>query len=138
MDYDIVFKRVYEPHAESDGDRVLVDRLWPRGKRREELHLHDWYRDASPSTGLRRDWHRGDIDDAQFAAKYREEMKAHPERLAPLMTLARAGRLTLLTASRDPARSHLSPLRQAILEQLETEDAQADGREPSSPPCYAS
>lgn len=138
MDYQILFKRVYEPAADTDGYRVLVDRLWPRGKRRDELALTEWYRNASPSPALRRAWHRGDIDEERFAAQYGDDLNAHPEKLTPLMKLARDDRLTLLTANRDPAHSHLPQLRRALLNQLEQEDAQADGREPSSPPCYAS
>ncbi len=48
MSYDIALKRIYSPSEPDDGARVLVDRLWPRGKQREALALTDWYRDASP------------------------------------------------------------------------------------------
>lgn len=136
MDYDIAFKRVYEPVESGDGARVLVDRLWPRGKRREDLALTEWYRDAAPSPGLRRAWHRGDIDDERFERDYRRELAEVPETLVPLMRHARRDRLCLLTASRQPRRSHLPIMREALLAELEREDRQADGDEPSSPTCY--
>lgn len=137
MDYDIVFKRVYEPTDAHDGARVLVDRLWPRGKSREDLQLSEWYRDASPSPALRRAYHRGDLDEQAFTRDYRWELDRHPAVLVPLMRRARAGRLSLLTAARQPDHSHLPTLRRALLDELEREDRQAEGGEPSSPTCYA-
>ncbi len=71
MSYDIVLKRVYQPIESDDGARLLVDRLWPRGKRRESLALTDWYRDASPSLTLRRQYHEGEISAGVFASRYR-------------------------------------------------------------------
>lgn len=136
MNYDISFKRVYEPADRNDGARVLVDRLWPRGKRREDLQLTEWYRDASPSPALRRAWHKGDINEQHFADDYRQELEKQPDALVPLMRYARQGRLSLLTATRNPEHSHLPILRQALLDQLAKEDDQADDREPSSPTCY--
>lgn len=134
-DYDIRLKRVYEPAAKADGARVLVDRLWPRGKRKTELHLTEWYRDAAPSPELRRAWHGGKIDAEHFAKKYRKELQSAPESLVPLMRYARQGPLTLLTATREIENSQLPILRSAILSALWEEDMEADG-EPSSPVCY--
>lgn len=136
MPYDIALKRVYEAPSAEDGARVLVDRLWPRGKQREGLALHDWYRTASPSSALRRDWHAQRIDRATFTRRYRQEIADSEACLVPLMTLARQGRLTLLSAARDLQRSHLPVLREAVIEALREEDYQADGGI-SSPPCYA-
>lgn len=135
-DYDIVFKRIYEPAEAEDGARVLVDRLWPRGKRREELALIDWYRDASPSPALRRAWHKGQIDWETFCRDYGEELAAKPEQLTPLMRYARDQRLTLLTAARQPDKSHLPILRKALLQQLDLEDREAEGEDSASPPCF--
>jgi uncharacterized protein YeaO (DUF488 family) len=136
VDYQIHLKRVYDTAEKGDGARILVDRLWPRGKRREDLHLSDWYKDASPSPGLRRAWHKEDIDEKAFIRDYGRELEANPDSLVPLMKLARAGRLTLLTATRNPEQSHLPVLRQALLDALQREDSEADGCDPSSPVCY--
>jgi len=135
-DYEILFKRIYEPAATKDGARVLVDRLWPRGKRRDELQLTDWYRDASPSPALRRDWHKGQINWERFRQSYREELAENLEVLTPLMRHVRTQRLTLLTAARQPDKSHLPILREALLDQLALEDREAEGRDPASPTCF--
>lgn len=135
MAYEIVLKRIYLPIEVGDGARVLVDRLWPRGKPREALSLTDWYRDASPSTTLRRQYHQQKISHFVFAVRYRGELRDHPEHLVPLMRHARRRRLTLLTAARNIEESHLPVLREALLKALRDEDA-AD-LELASPPCYA-
>lgn len=134
MSREIALKRVYQAPEPDDGARVLVDRLWPRGKRRESLQLADWYRDASPSPTLRRQFHEGEISPTVFAVRYRGELRDHPEALTPLMRHARGGRLTLLSAVRDLDESYLPILREALLKALDAEDAL--DREPSSPPCY--
>lgn len=135
MAYDIVFKRIYQPVGAEDGARVLVDRLWPRGKRRESLALTDWYREASPSPALRRQYHLGEISATVFAVRYRGELRDAPDSLIPLMRLARRERLTLLTAERDIDASYLPILKERLLFALHEEDA-AD-LEPASPPCFA-
>lgn len=136
MTYAIEYKRIYAPAEDGDGARVLVDRLWPRGKRREDLKLAEWYRTAAPSPQLRRAWHKDEMDATTFTREYQRELNAEPDLLVPLLRHARQGRLTLLTASRHPQQSHLPILRQALLDTLEREDAEAEGREPSSPTCY--
>lgn len=135
MSYEILLKRIYSPSEAGDGARILVDRLWPRGKPRESLELTDWYRDASPSTLLRRQLHQDEISLSVFAVRYRGELRDHPESLVPLMRLARRGKLTLLSASRNLDQSHLPVLRQAVLEALQQEDH--EDLEPTSPPCFA-
>ncbi|MCG6656320.1 DUF488 family protein [Halomonas campisalis] len=134
MAYDIVLKRVYSEPSPEDGARVLVDRLWPRGKPRESLALTDWYRDASPSPLLRRQYHQGEISGAVFAARYRGELRDAPDSLLPLMRHARRGRLTLLSAARNLDDSHLPILHDMLIKALREEDA-AD-LEPASPPCF--
>lgn len=136
MSYHIEIKGIAQPAEPQDGARVLVDRLWPRGRSREALALDDWYRDASPSPALRRQYQRGEISQTVFAVRYRGELRDHPERLLPLMRQVRyRGALTLLTAERDLDASPLPLLKERLLYALHEEDA-AD-REPSSPPCFA-
>jgi uncharacterized protein YeaO (DUF488 family) len=95
-------RRVYDPPEANDGQRVLVDRLWPRGLSKERAHLDDWCKDISPSNELRK-WYGHDLDRyAEFARRYRAEL-GDPERaaaLAHLRELASRGRLTLLTATK--------------------------------------
>lgn len=127
--HDIQLKRIYSEVSSDDGARVLVDRLWPRGMPRESLGLTDWYRDASPSNALRRQWRQGEINDAVFAHRYRWEIVDARGCLVPLTRWCRQGRLTLLSAARDLEHSHLPLLREAILAALSEEERQAKGRE---------
>ncbi|QTP59611.1 hypothetical protein HNO53_13310 [Billgrantia antri] len=134
MRYEIVLKRIYSPGEPTDGARVLVDRLWPRGKRRESLALTEWYRDASPSPSLSRQLRQDEISPKVFAVRYRGELRDHPESLVPLMRYARQGKLTLLSAARNLEESYLPLLQQALLEALRHEDV--EDLELASPPCY--
>ncbi|MDX5378515.1 MAG: hypothetical protein LPK08_13500 [Halomonas sp.] len=134
MSYEIVLKRIYSPGEPTDGARVLVDRLWPRGKRRESLALTEWYRDASPSPSLSRQLRQDEISPKVFAVRYRGELRDHPESLVPLMRYARQGKLTLLSAARNLEESYLLLLQQALLEALRHEDV--EDLELASPPCY--
>lgn len=104
-----------QPHGVG---RVLTDRLWPRGLRKDELGDIQWYRDASPETALRKGFHDGTISTATFRQQYRAQLQRTPETLAPLVQLARQGELQLLTATHMPQDSYLTVLRQALLDAL--------------------
>lgn len=136
MRYSITLKRVYAPAEPDDGARVLVDRLWPRGKAREALELSAWHPEAAPSNALRRQYRRDRRSQAAFDTRYGLELADNDTLLLPLMRYARAGRLTLLTTSRRIEDSHLPALRESVLQALEKEDA-ADRDPVASPPCYA-
>jgi uncharacterized protein YeaO (DUF488 family) len=110
--------RVYEPAAEDDGVRVLVDRVWPRGISKEAAALDHWCRDVAPSTGLRR-WYGHDPDRfAEFGARYRDELAepAPAAALAALRALADRGPLTLLTATKAADISQAAVLREILSE----------------------
>ncbi len=119
---EILLKRAYEPAAPSDGTRVLVDRLWPRGVSRERAALDDWAKEVAPSAELRTEWHH-DPDGhspehfAAFAARYREELSAGSALAAldRLVALARSvPRVTLVYGAKDPVRNHAVVLRDAL------------------------
>jgi uncharacterized protein YeaO (DUF488 family) len=97
-------RRVYEPaEPSSDGRRVLVDRLWPRGLSRDKAHLDEWLKTVAPSDELRRWYGHQPARFAEFKRRYEAEME-DPERAEALRHLreeARSGPVTLLTASRD-------------------------------------
>lgn len=101
---DVHVRRVYEEPSPQDGTRVLVDRVWPRGLSKDKAHLDEWVKDVAPSTDLRR-WYGHDPDRfAEFAERYRRELRSDDEAahaLAHLRDLAGGGRLTLLTATKD-------------------------------------
>jgi uncharacterized protein YeaO (DUF488 family) len=98
----VKLRRVYEEPTPEDGTRVLVDRVWPRGLRKDQAHLDEWYKQVAPSTELR-EWygHKPDRFD-EFSRRYRSELE-EPERaeaLAGLRKLAQNGTVTLLTATK--------------------------------------
>jgi uncharacterized protein YeaO (DUF488 family) len=98
---DVRLKRAYEPAAATDGSRVLIDRIWPRGVSREEAHLDEWARELAPSGELRR-WFSHDPDRfAEFRRRYRAELTAQEAKLRELRQRARQGTLTLVYAARD-------------------------------------
>ncbi|WP_280272646.1 DUF488 domain-containing protein [Nocardia wallacei] len=106
-------QRVYDPPEDSDGARVLVDRLWPRGIGKHQARIDEWAKDVTPSNELRR-WFHADPQsrEAEFRDRYLAELAAYePQRgLARLRELVAGGRVTLVTAVRDPAHSHVSVL----------------------------
>ena len=76
---EIFIKRIYDPWEAGDGYRILIDRIWPRGIKKEEAHLDEWAKAVTPSNELRNSVHAGDIDWEQFDKEYREELLGNPE-----------------------------------------------------------
>nr|WP_242640838.1 DUF488 family protein [Streptomyces kasugaensis] len=105
-------RRVYDPPEPADGARVLVDRLWPRGLAKADARLTDWCKDAAPSTELRRWYAHRPERFTEFAERYRAELDqdAAQPALGQLRDLAASGPLTLLTATKDVAYSHVPVL----------------------------
>jgi uncharacterized protein YeaO (DUF488 family) len=103
-------KRVYEPAEASDGYRVLVDRLWPRGVRKERAQLDEWAKDAAPSPALRTEWHHNRERFDEFAARYRDELDANPAATALLEAGRDHDRVTLLFGARDEQVNHAAVL----------------------------
>jgi uncharacterized protein YeaO (DUF488 family) len=113
---DIKLKRAYEPPAATDGTRVLIDRLWPRGVTKEEAAIDHWLRDIAPSTELRR-WFGHDVSLwDEFRRRYTAELKHHTEQLDELLRLARQGRVTLVFGARDEEHNDAVVLRHFVLE----------------------
>lgn len=112
----VAVKRVYDDATGADGTRVLVDRVWPRGMRKDAAAVDRWLREVAPSTELRR-WYGHDPDRfAEFTRRYREEL-AQPQpaqALEELREIAGNGELTLLTATRDPDRSQAAVLAELL------------------------
>ena len=107
----VALKRVYEAPARTDGLRVLVDGLWPRGLSRRAVAADLWLREAAPSAALRR-WYGHDPRRWKgFAARYRAELARRPEVLRMLDELRRRSPVTLLFAARDGEHSNAAVLR---------------------------
>ena len=106
-------KRIYDPADPADGTRVLVDRLWPRGMKKENAHLDAWIKEVAPSPELRT-WFGHDPERFdEFSARYRAELQGNAA-LAELRKLGRDKPVTLLYAARDPQVNHALVL-QAVL-----------------------
>jgi len=127
----IQYKRVYAAAEASDGLRVMVDRLWPRGCNKASLKLDDWLPDVAPSTELRQAYKHEADGFAAFAKQYRQELASHPEYWQGLLSKAEQGTLTLLFAAREPQLSNARVLAEFLEEELDRRDP------PSSPTCYA-
>lgn len=98
---DVRLKRAYEPAASSDGCRVLIDRLWPRGVSRKRARLDGWEKELSPSTDLRQWFGHDPSRFEEFCRRYKQELGGQRERLTALRGRARDGTLTLVYAAGD-------------------------------------
>jgi uncharacterized protein YeaO (DUF488 family) len=98
---NVRLKRAYEPAASSDGYRVLIDRLWPRGVSRDQAKLDEWERELSPSAGLRQWFGHEPRRFEEFRRRYIEELRQRRPRLTELRRRARDGTLTLVYGARD-------------------------------------
>src|SRR5262245_25671652 len=110
----IRLKRVYDPPSPSDGLRVLVDRLWPRGLKKEDAALDRWDRDVAPSNELRKEFGHDHSRWDEFRARYFAELDAHPEPVKQLAREAKKGTVTLLFAARDTEKNNAVALREYL------------------------
>jgi uncharacterized protein YeaO (DUF488 family) len=109
-------KRIYLPADDSDGKRILIDRLWPRGMSKEHARLDGWEKGVSPSDDLRK-WFQHKVERwARFQERYRAELKEKDSELDTLAAMARSGVLTLLYGAADDEHNHAVVLREVLLE----------------------
>lgn len=110
----IALKRAYDAPSRTDGCRVLVERLWPRGLSKRDAKVELWPKDVAPSTELRR-WFDHDVDKwDEFRRRYFEELDARPEALAPLRERIEAGQVTFVFASRETRYNNAVALREYL------------------------
>lgn len=108
-DDGIQMRRVYDAPESADGDRILVDRLWPRGLTKEDAQLDEWLKTVAPTSALRR-WYGHSVQKYEdFVDRYRRELadEAHTEALDRLRERVASGPVTLLTATKDVEHSHV-------------------------------
>lgn len=118
---DLALKRAYEEASPSDGCRVLVDRLWPRGVSKEALKVERWWKEIAPSTQLRQEFAHKEDRFAEFAEHYRGELNANPmgpEFLGWVRERLREGRVSLIYAAKDTAHNQAVVLKDWVLERL--------------------
>lgn len=104
-------KRAYDPPSKSDGTRLLVERLWPRGIKKEALKLDAWLKEAAPSTELRKWFGHEPAKWTEFQRRYRAELKGRPEAWRPILDAAAKGDVTLLFSSHDAEHNNVVALR---------------------------
>ena len=113
----ILVKRIYEPAAKSDGFRVLVDRLWPRGMSKENSKLDLWLPDTGPSTKLRQ-WFNHDPERwDEFRRRYYAELNDKKELVKELTGRAKKGTVTLLYSAKDERHNQAVVLRSYLVGQ---------------------
>lgn len=114
----IQIKRVYDASRSSreDGYRILIDRLWPRGMKKAELHLDEWAKDLAPSTELRKVFGHDPARWKSFRASYRRELRSPwaQEKIHSLAKLAHKGTVTLLYSAKDEMHNDAVVLKQTI------------------------
>lgn len=111
----IQIKRAYEPAALDDGERYLVDRLWPRGVKKDALVLNGWLKEIAPSDSLRRWFGHDPARWVEFRRRYREDLKSQEATLKPLRDALKRGTVTLVYSARDEERNQAVVLREFLL-----------------------
>ena len=111
-------KRAYDPPARSDGYRVLIDRIWPRGVTKEDLKVDAWLKAVAPSTALRKWFGHDPKKWDEFGRRYARELEPHAAALEQLVERARAGHVTLVFAAKDIEHSNAVALREYLEGQL--------------------
>jgi uncharacterized protein YeaO (DUF488 family) len=112
-------KRAYEPPARSDGHRVLIDRIWPRGVTKEDLGVDAWLKELAPSTALRKWFGHDPKKWDEFKARYARELEQHPDALEQLVAKAKAGRVTLVFGARDVLHNNAVALKENLERRLQ-------------------
>jgi uncharacterized protein YeaO (DUF488 family) len=114
----IQLKRVYDPADAHDGRRFLVDRMWPRGIKKESIRLDGWLKDVAPSDALRRWFGHDPARWEEFIRRYGAELEGIPEIWEPLLIEARHGTVTLVYSARDRERNNALALKLFLEERL--------------------
>ncbi len=110
----IRLKRAYDKPQKTDGFRVLIDRVWPRGVRKEDLKLDEWLRTLAPSTELRQ-WFGHDPEKwDEFRKRYFQELDQHPEEIRKLRAKLRDGPLTIVFGSREQRFNNANALKEYL------------------------
>lgn len=116
----IQIKRAYEPAARGDGPRFLVERLWPRGVKKEKLKAEDWLKDVAPSTELRQWFQHDPAKWDQFRGRYFQELAKKPDAWQGLLNCARRGHVTLVYSAHDTAHNNAMALKEFLEHKLKS------------------
>lgn len=122
---NVKLKRAYEPPAASDGTRILIDRVWPRGVDKANAAIDHWDKSIAPSTMLRNWFGHDPARWQEFRRRYTNEIRGHREQLDELRARAQSGRITLVFAAHDKIHNHAIVLRDILLDRIEVQDPRA-------------
>ncbi len=117
MVLDIHLKRVYEKASRHDGQRILVERLWPRGLKKEDANIDDWMKEIAPSAELRKWFSHDPAKWPQFKKKYWHELGKNTAIVDQMFSYCRNGTVTFLFAARDTENNNAVALREYLLSQ---------------------
>ena len=127
MNMDIEIKRVYEPASKDDGYRVLVDRLWPRGMKKEEVEFDLWLREVAPSNSLRK-WYGHDPERwEEFKKRYARELEDKKELVEQIESKAKDEKVTLLFSSKEEHNNNAQALKEYIERSLRPSGCSSKG-----------
>jgi len=115
MALDIRLKRVYEQANKQDGKRILVERLWPRGLKKEDANIDDWLKDIAPSTDLRKWFAHDPVKWEQFKKKYWRELDKNNAAVEQILELCSNGPVTFLFAARKIEHNNAVALKEYLL-----------------------
>ena len=107
-------KRIYDGASAQDGARILIDRLWPRGMKKEQAAIDDWLKEISPSDSLRKWFSHDPSRWVEFKSKYKKELETKQEIIEQLRKHARHGTVTLLYAAKDTEHNNAVVLKEVV------------------------
>jgi uncharacterized protein YeaO (DUF488 family) len=110
----VSIKRVYEPPSPADGRRILVDRLWPRGIKKENAKIDEWLKEIAPSTALRQWYSHDPAKWPEFRRRYKRELEVRQDIIDRLVQEAKKGRITLLFAAKGAIEVNAAVLKEVI------------------------
>lgn len=114
----IRIKRTYDPAARTDGERILVERLWPRGIKKEALQMDSWQKEVAPSTELRQWFGHTPERWPEFRRRYVKELSANTAAWSPILEAAQKGTVTLLFSAHDVERNSAVVLRDFLAKRV--------------------
>ncbi len=110
----IKLKRIYDPPSRGDGKRILVDRLWPRGVRKDDAKIDEWLKDIAPSDALRKRFGHDPDKWPEFKIKYIKELNTKEELVRRIRSGSKKGTVTLLFAAKDAEHNNAVVLKEQI------------------------
>ncbi len=114
----VQIKRVYDPSSRTDGTRLLVERLWPRGVKKASLEIKSWLKDVAPSAELRKWFSHDPAKWDEFRSRYFAELEANPDAWQPIMEAANRGTVTLIYSSHDTEHNNAVALEEFLSRHL--------------------